>query len=78
MGSKVLERNVFVSNSEIKAEKEQPDHEYLNSILVVADIEIDAASVLPDTGGTVILKTTLRLRLMKIKLKNINDHNADF
>ena len=26
-GSKVLERNVFVSNSEIKAEKEQPDHE---------------------------------------------------
>ena len=27
MGSKVLERNVFVSNSEIKAEKEQPDHE---------------------------------------------------
>ena len=78
MGSKVLERNVFVSNSEIKAEKEQPDHEYLNSILVVADIEIDAASVLPDTGGTVILKTTLRLRLMKIKLKNINDHNANF
>ena len=27
VGSKVLERNVFVSNSEIKAEKEQPDHE---------------------------------------------------
>ena len=27
MGSKVLERNVFVSNSEIKANKEQPDHE---------------------------------------------------
>ena len=27
MGSKVLKRNVFVSNSEIKAEKEQPDHE---------------------------------------------------
>ena len=27
MGSKVLERNVSVSNSEIKAEKEQPDHE---------------------------------------------------
>ena len=27
MGSKVLERNVCVSNSEIKAEKEQPDHE---------------------------------------------------
>ena len=26
MGSKVLERNVCVSNSEIKAEKEQPDH----------------------------------------------------
>ena len=79
MGLKVLERNVFVSNSEIKAEKEQPDHEYLNSILdVVADIEIDVASVLPDTGGTVILKTTLRLRLLKIKLKNINDHNADF
>ena len=79
VGLKVLEKNVFVSNSEIKAEKEQPDNEYLNSILdVVADIEIDAASVLPDTGGTVILKTTLRLRLMKIKLKNINDHNADF
>ena len=27
VGSKVLERNVCVSNSEIKAEKEQPDHE---------------------------------------------------
>ena len=27
VGSKVLERNIFVSNSEIKAEKEQPDHE---------------------------------------------------
>ena len=27
VGSKVLERNVFVSNSEIKANKEQPDHE---------------------------------------------------
>ena len=27
VGSKVLERNVFVSSSEIKAEKEQPDHE---------------------------------------------------
>ena len=27
MGSKVLERNVCVSNSEIKAEKERPDHE---------------------------------------------------
>ena len=27
MGSKVVERNVSVSNSEIKAEKEQPDHE---------------------------------------------------
>ena len=27
VGSKVLERNVFVSNSEIMAEKEQPDHE---------------------------------------------------
>ena len=27
MGSKVLERNVCVSSSEIKAEKEQPDHE---------------------------------------------------
>ena len=27
MGSKTLERNVFVSNSEIKAEKQQPDHE---------------------------------------------------
>ena len=26
MGLKVLERNVFVSSSEIKAEKEQPDH----------------------------------------------------
>ena len=26
-GSKILETNVFVSNSEIKAEKEQPDHE---------------------------------------------------
>ena len=26
-GSKILERNVFVSNSEGKAEKEQPDHE---------------------------------------------------
>ena len=39
VGLKVLEKNVFVSNSEIKAEKEQPDNEYLNSILdVVADI----------------------------------------
>ena len=28
MGSKVLERNVCVSTSEIKAEKEQPDHEF--------------------------------------------------
>ena len=27
VGSTVLERNVFVSNSEIKAEKEQSDHE---------------------------------------------------
>ena len=27
VGSKVLERNVFVSSSEIKAKKEQPDHE---------------------------------------------------
>ena len=27
VGSKLLERNVFVSNSEIKAEKEQPDHD---------------------------------------------------
>ena len=27
VGSKVLERNVCVSSSEIKAEKEQPDHE---------------------------------------------------
>ena len=27
-GSKILETNVFVSNSEIKAEKEQPDHEF--------------------------------------------------
>ena len=27
VGSKVLEGNVFVSNSEIKAEKEQSDHE---------------------------------------------------
>ena len=27
MELKVLERNVFVSSSEIKAEKEQPDHE---------------------------------------------------
>ena len=27
VGSKVLKRNVCVSNSEIKAEKEQPDHE---------------------------------------------------
>ena len=27
VGSKVLERNVCVSNSEIKAEKEQPDRE---------------------------------------------------
>ena len=27
MGSKVLESYVSVSNSEIKAEKEQPDHE---------------------------------------------------
>ena len=27
VGSKVLERNVCVSNSEIKAEKEQSDHE---------------------------------------------------
>ena len=26
VGSKVLERNVFVSSSEIKAEKEEPDH----------------------------------------------------
>ena len=31
VGSKVLERNVFVPNSEIKAEKEQPDHEELKS-----------------------------------------------
>ena len=27
MGAKVLERNIFVSNSEIKAEIEQPDNE---------------------------------------------------
>ena len=27
VGSKVLERNVCISSSEIKAEKEQPDHE---------------------------------------------------
>ena len=26
-GSKILDRKVFVSNSEIKAEKKQPDHE---------------------------------------------------
>ena len=70
---------MFSSQIKEKAEKEQSDHEYLNSILdVVADIEIDVARVLPGTGGTVILKTTLRLRLLKIKLKNIDDHNADF
>ena len=33
--------------------------------MVVADIEIYVASALPDTGGTVILKTTL----------NYNSHN---
>ena len=27
VGSKVLERNTFVSSSDLKAEKEQPDHE---------------------------------------------------
>ena len=27
VGSKVLERNIFVSSSDLKAEKEQPDHE---------------------------------------------------
>ena len=32
VGSKVLERNVCVSNSEIKAEKEQPDHEVRQKI----------------------------------------------
>ena len=31
VGSKVLERNVCVSYSEIKAEKEQPDHEVLGN-----------------------------------------------
>ena len=34
VGSKVLERNVCVSNSEIKAEKEQPDHEVILKELV--------------------------------------------
>ena len=38
VGSKVLERNVCVSNSEIKAEKEQPDHEVINLIINIADV----------------------------------------
>ena len=29
VGSKILKRNVCVSDSEIKVEKEQPDHEVL-------------------------------------------------
>ena len=40
MGSKVLERNVFVSNSEIKAEKEQPDHEVQILILYLVYLVI--------------------------------------
>ena len=38
VGSKILERHVCVLDSEIKAEKEQPDHEVINLIINIADV----------------------------------------
>ena len=47
MWSKVLVRNVFVSNSEIKAEKEQLDHEILTTIVT----KLTMLTILTMLGG---------------------------